>query len=113
MEQIIKQVEKKVIAERPAFKAGDTVSVSMKIREGEKTRIQPFQGVVIQRRGKGASETFTVRKASGSVYVERVFPLHSPLISEIKLVRRGHVRRARLFYLRGRTGKSTRIQERK
>ena len=113
MEQIVAQVEKKAITQRPEFGPGDTVSVSMQIREGEKTRIQPFQGVVIQRKGRGVSASFTVRKASGNVFVERVFPLHSPLISEIKVVRRGHVRRAKLYYLRGRTGKSTRIQERK
>jgi large subunit ribosomal protein L19 len=111
MDQIIKDVERKALTDRAGnFSPGDTVSVSLTIREGEKTRIQPFQGVVIQTRGGGLNKTFTVRKASGNVYVERVFPLHSPLISEIKLVRRGHVRRAKLYYLRQRTGKSTRIK---
>ncbi len=114
MEEIIRTLEKDYRVENPPeFSPGDTVSVSIRIREGEKTRIQPFQGVVIQRRGAGIGETFTVRKSSGNVYVERVFPLHSPLISEIRRVRRGRVRRAKLYYLRGRTGKATRIKEKK
>jgi len=114
MDRILRDAEKKSLSEKKMeITPGDTVSVSMKIREGEKIRIQPFQGVVVQMRGSGMGQTVTVRKASGSVYVERVFPVHSPLVSEIKLVRRGHVRRAKLFYLRQRTGKSTRIRETK
>jgi large subunit ribosomal protein L19 len=106
------EVEKKKIIHRDIeFKPGDTIQVSMKIREGDKERIQPFQGVVIQKHGSGLGQSVTVRKASGSVYVERVFPLHSPMIAEIKVVRKGRVRRAKLYYLRDRTGKSTRIKE--
>jgi large subunit ribosomal protein L19 len=95
------------------YQPGDTVLVEMRILEGDKERVQPFQGVVIQKRGSGMGKSLTVRKASGNVYVERIFPLHSPLISEIKIVRRGRVKRAKLFYLRKRTGKSTRIEEQK
>ncbi len=115
MEAIIKDVEKEYLTDREVtFNVGDTIAVSFKIREGNKTRIQSFQGVVIQRSGSGMGATFTVRKASGNnVYVERVFPVHSPLITEIKVVRRGRVRRAKLYYLRSRTGKATRIREKK
>ena len=101
-------VEKK---EWPAFKAGDNVTVYYKIREGNKERVQPFQGVVLQRRGNGATETFTVRKISGSIGVERIFPVHSPFIEKIALNRRGLVRRARIFYLRKLRGKKARIRE--
>ncbi len=97
--------------ELPNFSAGDTVSVSYKIKEGNKERIQVFQGTVIQRRGNGVNETFTVRKVSGGMGVERVFPLHSPSIDSIKVNKEGSVRRARIFYLRDRTGKSARIKE--
>lgn len=97
----------------PAFKSGDTVTVSYKIKEGAKERIQLFQGVVLQRKGSGATETFTVRKMSGSVGVERIFPLSSPFIEEIAVNKRGHVRRARIFYFRERTGKSARIREKR
>ncbi len=103
-------VEKK---EWPAFKAGDNVTVHYKIKEGNKERIQPFQGVVIQRRGSGTTETFTVRKISGNVGVERIFPLHSPFIDKVVLNRRGLVRRARIFYLRKLRGKRARIKERR
>jgi len=103
-------VEKK---EWPAFKAGDTVTVHYKIREGSKERIQQFQGVVIQRRGTGATENFTVRKISGNVGVERIFPLHSPFIDNLELNRRGMVRRARIFFLRALRGKKARISERR
>ncbi len=101
-------VEKK---EWPAFKAGDNVTVYYKIREGNKERVQPFQGVVLQRRGNGVTETFTVRKISGSIGVERIFPVHSPFIEKIALNRRGLVRRARIFYLRKLRGKKARIRE--
>ncbi|MFP4416570.1 MAG: 50S ribosomal protein L19 [Chitinispirillaceae bacterium] len=114
MEQIINNVEKEYRGnEWPDFNPGDSVSISIRIQEGDKSRIQPFQGVVIQKRGSGLGKTFTVRKSSGNVYVERVFPEHSPLISEIKVTRRGKVRRSKLYYLRGLTGKATRIKEKK
>lgn len=114
LQEIIKNVERKFLIEREAeFRPGDTVSLSLRILEGDKERIQPFQGVVIQHRGTGLGTTVTIRKASGSVYVERTFPLHSPMISGIKVVRRGKVRRAKLFYLRNVSGKSTRIKEKK
>jgi large subunit ribosomal protein L19 len=114
LQEIVKNVERKFLTEHKAeFRPGDTVSLSLKILEGDKERLQPFQGVVIQHRGTGLGKTFTLRKASGNVYVERTFPLHSPMISEIKVLRRGKVRRAKLFYLRGISGKSTRIKEKK
>lgn len=96
----------------PEFGAGDTVTVTYKIKEGAKERLQSFQGVVIQRRGKGTTETFTIRKISSGVGVERVFPISSPFLEEIKVNKRGRVRRARIFYLRERTGKAARIKER-
>lgn len=96
----------------PEFRAGDTIKVNYKIVEGDKERIQPFQGVVIQVRGAGISTMFTVRKMSGQVAVERVFPMHSPRINSIEVVRQGAVRRARIFYMRDLTGKATRIKDR-
>jgi large subunit ribosomal protein L19 len=114
MQDIIRKVEKAHLVEGLTdFSPGDTVEVTMRIREGDKERNQPFRGTVIEKRGSGLNRTFTVRKSSGNVYVERIFPLNSPLISGIKLVRRGRVRRAKLSYLRGRRGKSTRVKERK
>ncbi len=103
-------VEKKTI---PTFKAGDTVTVYYKIIEGTKERIQQYQGVVLQRRGIGASHTFTVRKISNGVGVERIFPLMSPKIDKIVVDKIGVVRRARIFYLRGISGKKARIEEKK
>lgn len=98
----------------PEFAAGDTVNVHVKIREGNKERVQQFQGVVLQRRNPNSNgETFTVRKVSNQIGTERIFPLLSPNIDKIELVRRGVVRRARLFYLRGLSGKQARIKERK
>jgi large subunit ribosomal protein L19 len=97
----------------PGFRAGDTVKVHVKVREGDKERIQVFQGVVISRRGAGTNESFTVRKMSAGIGVERVFPIHSPIIDKIEVVRRGRVRRAKLFYLRGLRGKAARIEERR
>jgi large subunit ribosomal protein L19 len=97
----------------PEFKVGDTVKVHYRIKEGEKTRIQVFQGIVIQKRGAGISKTFTVRKVSNGVGVERIFPMHSPMIDKLEIVRFGHVRRAKLFYLRSAKGKAGRIKERK
>jgi large subunit ribosomal protein L19 len=95
----------------PAFAPGDSVRVHVKVREGEKERIQLFAGVVIARRGGGARETFTVRKISGGIGVERIFPLHSPIIDKIDVERQGAVRRAKLYYLRERKGKAARIDE--
>lgn len=97
----------------PEFAAGDTVSVHYKIKEGAKERIQQFQGVVLQRRNSGTAETFTVRKISGGIGVERIFPINSPNIDKIEVMRRGKVRRARLFYLRTKIGKAARIKERR
>ena len=97
----------------PPFRAGDTVRVNVRVKEGEKERVQAFEGVCIARRGSGVSETFTVRKISNGIGVERIFPLHSPMIADINVVRRGLVRRAKLYYLRNVTGKASRIKERK
>ena len=97
----------------PPFRAGDTVRVNVRVKEGEKERLQAFEGTVIARRGSGISATFTVRKISNGVGVERFFPDHSPMLGEIIVVRRGRVRRAKLYYLRGVTGKAARIKERK
>jgi large subunit ribosomal protein L19 len=96
----------------PEFRAGDTVSVDFKVIEGAKERIQTFTGVVIQRRSDGVAETFTVRKISNNIPVERIFPLHSPRIASIKVNRLGKVRRARIFYMRDLSGKASRIKER-
>ena len=111
----IKELESRInpIAEYPKFSAGDTISVTYKIIEGVKERLQTFSGVVIQRRGTGSTETFTVRKMSNSVGVERIFPIASPFIDKIEVNKRGKVRRARIFYLRSLTGKASRIQEKK
>ena len=97
----------------PDFKAGDTVTVFYKIKEGAKEREQQYQGVVLQRKGKGSSQSFTVRKMSGGIGVERIFPLFSPKISKIKVDKVGAVRRARIYYLRGITGKAARIEEKR
>ncbi len=97
----------------PEFNVGDTIKVHVRVREGEKTRTQLFTGVVIDRKGSNIEEAFTVRKVSGGVAVERVFPLHSPNVQAIEVTRRGRVRRARLNYLRERTGKAARIAERR
>ena len=97
----------------PAFRPGDTLHVNVRVKEGDKERIQAFEGVCIARRGSGVSETFTVRKISNGVGVERIFPVHSPMLESIDVVRRGRVRRAKLYYLRQLTGKATRIRERK
>ena len=99
------------IKELPQFKAGDTITVTYKIREGGKERLQNYQGVVLQRKGGGPTETFTVRKISSGIGVERIFPISSPFIDSIKLNKRGKVRRSRIFYLRGLRGKKARIKE--
>jgi large subunit ribosomal protein L19 len=96
----------------PDFEPGDTVNVHLRVVEGEKERIQQYEGVVLQRRGSGSNETFTVRKISGGIGVERIFQMHSPRIAKIDVVRRGRVRRSKLFYLRDRAGKAARIKER-
>lgn len=105
----IEQMKKNI----PAFKAGDTVKVHVKIVEGDKQRIQAYQGVVISRQGGGIREAFTVRKISNGIGVERVFPLHSPTVDKIEIMIRGHVRRAKLYYLRKLRGKAARIREKK
>jgi large subunit ribosomal protein L19 len=97
----------------PDFNPGDTVRVMVRVREGEKERLQAFEGVCIARRGGGISESFTVRKISAGVGVERIFPLHSPSISEIELLRKGRVRRAKLYFLRRLAGKAARIREKR
>ena len=113
---IIQQLEQEQIAELgktiPDFQAGDTVIVNVKVKEGERTRVQAYEGVCIARSGGGLQESFTVRKISYGEGVERVFPIYSPMIDSIKVVRRGAVRRAKLYYLRDRRGKSARIAER-
>jgi large subunit ribosomal protein L19 len=97
----------------PPFRPGDTLRVNVRVKEGDKERTQAFEGVCIARRGAGVSETFTVRKMSNGVGVERIFPVHSPMLASIVVVRRGLVRRAKLYYLRKVTGKAGRIRERK
>ena len=97
----------------PEFRPGDTVRVSVRVREGEKERLQAFEGVCIGRRGAGISESFTVRKVSSGIGVERIFPIHSPNLADIKVVRLGRVRRAKLYYLRKLSGKAARIRERR
>src|SRR5256885_14567552 len=115
---LLKQIEQEEVARLtagktvPDFAPGDTLIVNVKVVEGERSRVQAYEGVCIARSGGGLNENFTVRKISYGEGVERVFPLHSPMIDSIKLVRRGKVRRAKLYYLRGRRGKSARIAER-
>ncbi len=99
-------------AEKPSFEIGDTIRIGVKIREGERERIQEFEGTVIAKNGSGISETFTVRRVSYGVGVERVFPIHSPNVADVKIVRRGKVRRAKLYYLRDRVGKASKVKER-
>ena len=111
----IKEITNLMIEPRewPEFGAGDTITVTVKIKEGKKERLQAFQGVVLQRRGVGMTETFTIRKMSSGIGVERIIPVNSPHIDNIKVNKRGLVRRSRIFYLRGLTGKSARIKERR
>lgn len=112
MEELIKLIQAEYTQEEiPEFKAGDTLNVHVRIREGDKERVQQYKGVCIQRRGEGGTETFTVRKISSGIGVERIFPLHSPSIDKIEVLRYGRVRRARLFYLRDKIGKQARIKE--
>lgn len=112
---LIKAVEQEFAIERelPAFKSGDTISVNYRITEGDKTRIQVFKGDVIRISGEGTNKRFTVRKISNGIGVERIFPMNSPFIDSIEVHRVGHVRRAKLYYLRNRRGKSARIKERR
>ncbi|HQI45903.1 MAG TPA: 50S ribosomal protein L19 [Bacteroidales bacterium] len=113
--EIIKQIENELMPKRefPVFKSGDTVTVHYKIIEGNKERIQQYQGVVIQRSGTGSTETFTVRKISGNIGVERIFPISSPFIEKIELNKRGIVRRAKIFYIRELRGKKAKIKEKR
>ena len=115
MSNIIKEVQEELAGKNniPDFKAGSTITVHYKIKEGTKERIQLFQGVVIQRRGEGATETFTIRKISGNIGVERVIPINSPFIEKIEVNKVGAVRRARIYYFRERRGKSARIKEKR
>lgn len=99
-------------ADAPEFNIGDTVRVHVKIREGERERIQAFEGTVIARRGSGVSESFTVRRVSYGVGIERVFPIHSPNVANVEIVRRGKARRGKLYYLRDRVGKAAKVKER-
>ena len=115
MESLIKFVQEEFVTRKdfPEFGAGDTITVYYEIREGNKTRTQFFRGVVLQRRGTGASETFTIRKMSGTIGVERIFPVNLPALQKVEVNKRGKVRRARIFYFRGLTGKKARITERR
>ena len=115
MESLIKFVEDEFVPKKefPKFSAGDTITVYYEIKEGEKTRTQFFKGVVIQKRGSGVTETFTIRKMSGTVGVERIFPLNMPALQKIEINKKGKVRRARIFYFRGLTGKKARIKEKR
>ena len=109
---IIEQIEKENLKSSvPSFNVGDTVKVSFKVIEGIKERIQAFEGIVIAKRNSGIRETFTVRRVSYGIGVERTFPLHSPKVADIKVVRKGKVRRAKLYYLRDLTGKAAKVQE--
>jgi len=108
----IDAIEKSQMRDSTPFRVGDTINVHFRIREGEKERVQVFKGVVIRKSGGGAGATFTVRKVSGGVGVERIFPIHSPRIEKIEVTARGHVRRSRLFYLRDLRGKKARLRER-
>ncbi len=113
MQRLAEVAREGLRTDMPAFEPGDTVRVMVRVREGDKERLQAFEGVVIAKRGGGISETFTVRKISGGVGVERVFPLHSPMFSSVELLRQGRVRRAKLYYLRELRGKAARIKERR
>ena len=113
MHEFIETQKEWLRSDLPPFRPGDTVRVNVRVREGDKERLQAFEGVCIARRGSGVSATFTVRKISNGIGVERIFPLHSPMLGDIAVVRRGQVRRAKLYYLRNLTGKATRIKERK
>lgn len=112
-QDLLNKVTESYLKEVPAFQAGDNVQVYVKIKEGNRERIQMFEGLVIQRQGGGIAETFTVRKISYGVGVERTFPIHAPIIDSIKVIRRGKVRRAKLFYIRTLSTKAARIKEKR
>jgi large subunit ribosomal protein L19 len=113
MEALVKFVQEEFVEKKdfPKFSAGDTITVYYEIKEGEKTRTQFFRGVVIQRRGNGSTETFTIRKMSGTIGVERIFPVNMPALQKIEVNKKGKVRRSRIFYFRELTGKKARIKE--
>ncbi len=113
MNSLVKFVQDEFVTRKefPEFSAGDTITVYYEIKEGSKTRTQFFKGVVLQRKGSGSSETFTIRKMSGTIGVERIFPVHLPALQKVEVNKRGKVRRARIFYFRGLTGKKARIKE--
>jgi large subunit ribosomal protein L19 len=113
MERLAAVAQEGLRKDIPAFNPGDTIKVMVRVREGDKERLQAFEGLCIAKRGGGISEMFTVRKVSAGVGVERIFPLHSPTVASIDVLRRGRVRRAKLYYLRAVTGKKGRIKERK
>ncbi len=115
MESLVKFVQDEFVTRKdfPDFSAGDTITVYYEIKEGNKTRTQFFRGVVLQRRGTGSSETFTIRKMSGSIGVERIFRVNLPALQKVEVNKKGSVRRARIFYFRGLTGKKARIKERR
>ena len=113
MESLVKFVQDEFVSRKdlPEFSAGDTITVYYEIKEGNKTRTQFFKGVVLQRKGTGSTETFTIRKMSGTIGVERIFPVNLPALQKIEVNKKGKVRRARIFYFRGLTGKKARIKE--
>ena len=115
MSSLVKFVEEQFVETKdlPSFSSGDTITVYYEIKEGDKTRTQFFKGVVLQRRGSASTETFTIRKMSGSIGVERIFPINSPAIQKIEINKRGKVRRARIFYFRNLTGKKAKIKEKR
>ena len=115
MSSLVKFVEEQFVEKKevPSFSSGDSITVYYEIREGDKTRTQFFKGVVLQRRGSGSTETFTIRKMAGSIGVERIFPINSPSIQKIEINKRGKVRRARIFYFRNLTGKKAKIKEKR
>lgn len=107
----IQTIEEGYKKEIPSFNVGDTIRIYVKVIEGDKERLQPFEGVVISRKGSGVRETFTVRKISFGVGIERIFPVHSPSIDKIEVIKQGDVRRAKLYYLRGKKGKESKVKE--
>jgi large subunit ribosomal protein L19 len=113
MERLAEAAQAGLRSDIPAFEPGDTVRVMVRVREGDKERLQAFEGIVVAKRGGGISENFTVRKVSAGVGVERIFPIHSPIIASVDVVRRGRVRRAKLYYLRALSGKAARIREKR
>jgi large subunit ribosomal protein L19 len=113
MERLAEAARDGLRTDMPVFEPGDTVRVMVRVKEGEKERLQAFEGLVIAKRGGGISENFTVRKISAGVGVERIFPMHSPILASVDVVRRGRVRRAKLYYLRNLSGKAARIKEKR